>query len=103
MARRLNGEPWNLLAAQALAAVRLSNPSRAVLIGPSYWNNAKDLPKLRMPADPGVPSERGPVEGADVPLRSARGLRVGGQDVQPGCAMSAQSRMPFGLPCFFPL
>ena len=48
---RLNGEPWNLLAAQALAAVRLSNPSRAVLIGPSYWNNAKDLPKLRMPAD----------------------------------------------------
>ena len=48
---RLNGEPWNLLAAKALAAVRQSNPTRAVVIGPSYWNNAKDLPKLRMPRD----------------------------------------------------
>lgn len=48
---RLNGEPWNVLAQQALTVVRQSNPSRAVMIGPSYWNNAKDLPKLRMPAD----------------------------------------------------
>lgn len=48
---RLNGEPWNDLAGKALAIVRQTNPSRAVLIGPGYWNNARDLPKLRMPAD----------------------------------------------------
>jgi endoglucanase len=48
---RLDGEPWNVLAAKSLAAVRTSNPARTVLIGPSYWNNVRDLPKLRLPAD----------------------------------------------------
>jgi endoglucanase len=48
---RLDGEPWNALAAQVLAAVRESNPTRAVLIGPGYWNNVRDLPKLRLPPD----------------------------------------------------
>lgn len=48
---RLDGEPWNALAARALAAVRESNPTRTVLIGPSYWNSVRDLPKLRLPAD----------------------------------------------------
>lgn len=48
---RLDGEPWNRLAADALAIVRKTNPQRTVLIGPSYWNNARDLPKLRLPKD----------------------------------------------------
>jgi endoglucanase len=48
---KLDGEPWNALAAKALAAVRESSPSRAVLIGPSYWNHVRDLPRLRMPKD----------------------------------------------------
>jgi endoglucanase len=48
---RLNGEPWNALAAQALAAVRASNPTRTVLIGPGEWNNISELPKLRLPPD----------------------------------------------------
>lgn len=46
---RLNGEPWNELASRALTIVRQSNPTRTVLVGPSYWNNARDLPKLKMP------------------------------------------------------
>jgi endoglucanase len=48
---RLDGEAWNALAARALVAVRASNPTRAVLIGPGYWNNVRDLPKLRLPPD----------------------------------------------------
>lgn len=48
---RLDGEAWNTLAARALAAVRASNPTRAVLIGPGYWNSVRDLPKLRLPPD----------------------------------------------------
>lgn len=48
---RLDGEPWNALAARTLAAVRTSNPHRTVMIGPGYWNNARDLKRLRMPAD----------------------------------------------------
>jgi endoglucanase len=48
---KLDGEPWNLLAEKALAVVRESNPNRAVLIGPSYWNSVRDLPRFRMPND----------------------------------------------------
>ena len=48
---RLDGEPWNELAPQALAAVRASNPTRAVLIGPGEWNGIHALPKLRLPPD----------------------------------------------------
>ncbi len=49
--RRLDGEPWNLLAARALAAVRATNPTRVVLIGPGDWNHPRALPQLRLPAD----------------------------------------------------
>lgn len=48
---RLNGEPWNQLAAQVLAAVRATNPTRTVLIGPGEWNSIGELPKLRLPRD----------------------------------------------------
>jgi len=48
---RLNGEAWNRLAAQTLAAVRATNPSRTVFIGPGEWNSITELPKLRLPAD----------------------------------------------------
>lgn len=48
---RLNGEPWNQLAAQALAAVRTTNPTRTVLIGPGEWNSVRELPRLRLPPD----------------------------------------------------
>jgi endoglucanase len=48
---RLNGEPWNRLAAQTLAVVRVTNPTRVVLIGPGEWNGIPELPKLRLPPD----------------------------------------------------
>jgi endoglucanase len=48
---RLNGEAWNALAVQTLAAVRASNPTRVVLIGPGEWNGIPELPKLRLPPD----------------------------------------------------
>ena len=51
---RLNGESWNILAARALGAVRRSNPDRAVIIGPTSWNNASDLRLLKMPNDANV-------------------------------------------------
>jgi endoglucanase len=48
---RLNGEPWNVLAARALGVVRKTNPGRIVIIGPTRWNNASDLQLLKMPND----------------------------------------------------
>jgi endoglucanase len=48
---RLNGEPWNVLAARALGVVRKSNPDRIVVIGPTRWNSASDLQLLKMPND----------------------------------------------------
>jgi endoglucanase len=48
---RLNGEPWNVLAARGLAAVRQSNPWRVVVLGPTHWNSASDLALLKIPFD----------------------------------------------------
>ena len=48
---RMNGEPWNVLAARALGVVRKSNPQRVVVIGPTSWNSASDLSKLKLPND----------------------------------------------------
>jgi endoglucanase len=48
---RMNGEPWNVLAARTLGVVRKSNPERVVVIGPTHWNNAGDLAQLKLPND----------------------------------------------------
>lgn len=48
---RMNGEPWNVLAARALRVVRRTNPDRAVIIGPTSYNSAGDLRLLKMPND----------------------------------------------------
>ena len=48
---RMNGDPWNVLAARALRVVRRTNPDRIVVIGPTSWNSANDLRLLRMPND----------------------------------------------------
>jgi endoglucanase len=48
---RLNGEPWNVLAARTLGVVRKSNPDRIVVIGPTSWNSANDLRLLKLPND----------------------------------------------------
>jgi endoglucanase len=48
---RINGEPWNVLAARALGVVRKTNATRIVVIGPTGWNSASDLRVLRLPND----------------------------------------------------
>jgi endoglucanase len=48
---RLNGDTWNTLAPKVLAAVRTTNPTRAVLIGPGEWNSPYELKRLRLPPD----------------------------------------------------
>lgn len=45
-----NPELWNSLFLKALAVVRQSNPSRAVIVGPVFWNNIESLPSLKLPA-----------------------------------------------------
>ena len=50
----LNGEPWNRLLAEELAIVRKTNPTRIVVVGPTHWNSLKDLPLLKLPADPNL-------------------------------------------------
>lgn len=48
---RLDDEAWNQLAPKVLAAVRASNPTRTVLIGPGGWNAIPALTQLRLPPD----------------------------------------------------
>ena len=43
---------WNAILRDALAAVRQSNPSRPVIIGPPDWNGIRTLPELDLPDDP---------------------------------------------------
>lgn len=58
----LNNEPhdklkeneWNAILIQGLAAVRESNPTRPVIIGPPYYNGIWALPKLKLPADKNI-------------------------------------------------
>jgi endoglucanase len=45
---------WNDLASRALRAVRRSNPTRAVVIGPTRWNSVDALPQLLLPNDPNL-------------------------------------------------
>jgi endoglucanase len=51
---KLNGEVWNGLFAEELAIVRQTNPTRIVVVGPTHWNSLKDLPLLKLPADPNL-------------------------------------------------
>lgn len=48
---RLTAEAWNALAPKTLAAVRATNPTRVVLIGPVEWNSVQELKNLRVPPD----------------------------------------------------
>ncbi|TWU08420.1 glycoside hydrolase family 5 protein [Stieleria varia] len=45
---------WNEVLLQGLAAVRESNPTRPVIIGPPNWNGIWALPQLRLPDDPNL-------------------------------------------------
>jgi endoglucanase len=48
----LDNAAWNVILKQTLAVVRLSNPSRPVIIGPSFWNSFDQVANLQLPNDP---------------------------------------------------
>lgn len=48
---KLDDKKWNAILIKGLAAVRESNPTRPVIIGPAFWNGIWALPKLTLPAD----------------------------------------------------
>jgi hypothetical protein len=47
---KLTPELWNSYLEDALAVVRETNPTRAVIVGPGQWNGISALPKLELPA-----------------------------------------------------
>ncbi|MFP4053862.1 MAG: glycoside hydrolase family 5 protein [Phycisphaerae bacterium] len=48
---KLDAAKWNDVLAGALAVVRKSNPTRAVMVGPAGWNSPNQLDRLQLPAD----------------------------------------------------
>lgn len=42
---------WNRLLAEVVARIRVSNPQRVLMVGPTMWNNALRLNELRLPDD----------------------------------------------------
>jgi endoglucanase len=42
---------WNEYLREALAVIRVTNPTRTVIVGPGQWNNINELAKLELPAD----------------------------------------------------
>jgi endoglucanase len=47
--KKLTPELWNPLLRETLGVIRKSNPQRTVIVGPTSWNNIKDLDKLDPP------------------------------------------------------
>lgn len=47
----LDGALWNRMLPEAIDAIRESNPSRWVVVGPGSWNNYRALETLALPAD----------------------------------------------------
>lgn len=48
---KLDDKQWNKILVKGLEAVRASNPTRPVIIGPAFWNGIWALPKLTLPKD----------------------------------------------------
>lgn len=48
---KLTEKKWNAALPEALAAVRKTNPNRAVIVGPGQWNGIWALDKLELPED----------------------------------------------------
>jgi endoglucanase len=47
----LDNAAWNVISDQTLTVIRLSNPLRPVILGPSYWNSFDQVPNLQLPDD----------------------------------------------------
>jgi endoglucanase len=48
---KLAGDKWNAAIPKLLAAVRKTNPTRPVIVGPGQWNGMGALDKLELPKD----------------------------------------------------
>src|SRR5262249_59551306 len=48
---KLTPEKWNAAIPKLLAAVRKTNPTRPVIVGPANWNAIRSLDTLRLPDD----------------------------------------------------
>jgi len=46
---KLRPELWNEYFAEALAIIRQTNPTRAVIVGPGHWNAISHLEQLKLP------------------------------------------------------
>lgn len=51
---KLIDQKWNDTIPPVLKVIRATNPNRAVVIGPPFWNGIWALPKLKLPADPNL-------------------------------------------------
>lgn len=51
---KLIDQKWNDAIPPLLKAVRATNPTRAVIVGPPFWNAIWALPKLKLPDDPNL-------------------------------------------------
>jgi endoglucanase len=51
---KLDAATWNAFFPELLAIVRQTNPTRIVVVGPTSWNSLKELPTLKLPADPNL-------------------------------------------------
>ena len=49
--KKLVPDLWNPMLREALGVIRQSNPHRTVIVGPTSWNNIKDLDKLDLPQE----------------------------------------------------
>lgn len=47
----ISSAQWNSMAQEALAAVRVTNPTRNIIIGGTDWNSVKGLMELELPED----------------------------------------------------
>lgn len=45
----LDAPTWNALFADILAIIRETNPTRTVVVGPTRWNNFREIPTLKLP------------------------------------------------------
>jgi endoglucanase len=51
---KLVDDKWNEAIPPLLKAVRGTNPTRPVIVGPPFWNGIWALPKLKLPDDPNL-------------------------------------------------
>jgi endoglucanase len=46
---KFTDQVWNEVFPELLRTIRVTNPKRIVIVGPSYWNNLDHLPLLQLP------------------------------------------------------